>query len=476
MEKKLDRRTFLKLGAGAGAAAFLAACAPTATEAPPAQTGGEEATAVPTSTPRPPTPEPTPIPTAPPKQIGEGANEIVVWYQDWDGANRIMNFVTPLFVEDYPDVSVNLQAIGYTDLFNKMLPAIASGTEGDVMMMYTDWVVGTDVRQVFLDITEPAGGLAYWQEMIFPAAFTAIDVPEGKVFYLPWLAGIRGGAMTVNMDHCEEAGIDYLNFGSFEEVVEAGKAMTQRTADGKISRSGYSPRSSQYQLLWSLIWQLGGNMFDKETGVWSHATDEGEAAAQIIYDLYWKEEVCDFELFTSEYEAVSQQLVSIWGDGAWTMSAQTDVAGVACDNIVTPFLANAVEQVLYPQHAAGWGLSRRLSDDADKLDAALAYALLIVGADACLQALDFYSGVMMSKPLYDDPRIEEVKFGIPSKRVALGMWPVARYTQDHVANQAPAAEEFDLAMRNEKSIPEALAAMDAYLQEQEDEARERIGM
>ena len=75
-------------------------------------------------------------------------------------------------------------------LLNKMLPSIASGTEGDVMMMYTDWVVATDITRVFLDITDAAGGAAALEEKMWPAAFQAVEVPGNKVYYLPWLAGI----------------------------------------------------------------------------------------------------------------------------------------------------------------------------------------------------------------------------------------------------------------------------------------------
>jgi len=467
-KQKLSRRSFLRLSAGMGAATLLSACvAGTAPEAGQQETGAEAAT-VPE--------EPTPVPTAAPRIYGEGGTEVVVWYQDWDGANRIMNSITPTFSEEHEELTVNLQAIGYGDLFAKMLPSIAAGTEGDIMMMYTDWIVGTDVTQVFLDLTDVAGGASFWEERMWPAAFTAISTPGNKIFYLPWLAGIRGAAMTVNQDHLAEQSIDYLNFQTFEEVVEAGRALTQTNADGKITRSGYSPRSSQYQLLWGFIWQLGGDFYDKETGQWSHSTPEGEAAAEIILDVYTGAKTVDFELFTNEYEAVSQQLVSIWGDGAWTASVQNDVAEVPADNIVTPLLADAVDEVLYPQHQAGWGLSRRLSDEPEKLEAAIEYALALVGPDALIQAFDFYSGVCMTKAVYEDPRIEDVKYGQISKRVAEGMWPIARYTQDRVANHGPASTELDRAMRQEISIQEALANMDEYLQGQEDEARERIGL
>jgi len=467
--KRMTRRSFVTLSGMSLVGAALAACAPAPTAAPGAPEEEKPATATPA-------PSPTPAPTAPPRIYGEGEIEIVVWYQDWDGANRIMGWAAPRFAEEHPEVTVNLQAIGYGDLLSKLLPSIAAGTEGDVMNMYTDWVVATDVRQVFLDITEAAGGYAVWKERMWPAALSTIDMPEGKVFYLPWLAGIRGAALTVNTDHLAEKDLDYLNFGTFEDVVEAGVALTEKSADGKITRAGYSPRSSQYQLLWSLIWQLGGDFYDKETGKWSHNTTEGKEAAQIIYDLYWKHQTCDFELFTSEFEAVSQQLVSIWGDGAWTAGVQTDVAEVPCDNIVTPKLANAVDYVLYPQHIAGFGLSKRLADNRDKLQAALDFALLLVSPDALIQAFDFYSGVCMTKAVYEDPRIEDVKYGLMSKRVATGMWPIARYPQDHVAQHGPASTELDRAMRQEISIEEALVNMDTYLQEQEDQARERIGI
>jgi ABC-type glycerol-3-phosphate transport system substrate-binding protein len=320
----LNRRDFLKLSGLALTAGTMAACAaPVAPAAAPAASG-DTAAAAPST---------------------EGTS-VVVWYQDWDGGNRIMNWVKPEFEKTSEGVTVDLQAIGYDDLLAKMLPSIAAGTEGDVMMMYTDWVVATDISQVFLDITDAAGGAASLEEKMWPSAFQAVEAPGGKVFYLPWLAGLRGAAHSVNTDHMAEKGIDYMAFASYEELVDAGVQLTERDAAGKITRAGYSIRSSQYQQLWSLIWQLGGNFFDKESGIWSHSSPEGEAAAQILFDIYWTHQTCDFDLFTVEFEAVSQKLVSTWADGAWTAAVQTDVAQVPTDNIVTPMLANAVEKVL----------------------------------------------------------------------------------------------------------------------------------
>ena len=476
--KRMSRRDLLRLTGVGAAGLVLAACGPTPTPAAEPTKAEEAATAAPeaTSTPLPAVEVPPTNTPVPPRLFGQGKMEIVVWYQDWEGATKVMTALTPGFIETHPDATVNLQAIGYGDLMAKTLPAIAAGTEGDVLMGYTNWVVGTDVSQVYLDLTDAVGGAKTLGEQMWESALSVTDMPEGKVFYFPWTAGIRGACLTVNQDHMKEQDIDYLNFQSWEEVIEAGKAVTQKNADGKITRAGFSPTSSNGVFLFSLIWQLGGKFYDKESGKWSLNSPEGEEAAQMLYDIYWKHQTCDWELFTSEFQAVSQKLVSIWGDGAWTAGFQIDSAGVPADNIVCPVLQNATEKVLYPDHIGIWALSRQLKNNQDKMKVALDYAFLMVSPEALFSVFDIYSGVCMTKAVYESPEIEKVKYGPMSKRVATGMWPIARYPQDHVANYGPAYTELSLAMRKETSIKEALAAMDTYMQSQEDEARERIGI
>jgi hypothetical protein len=95
-EQALSRRQFLKLGALAAGTGVLAACV--APSGAPASTGAESAPA------------------------GDGAVNVVVWYQDWDGANRIMNAAQEARTESNPNVTIELTPIGYSDLFAKLLP------------------------------------------------------------------------------------------------------------------------------------------------------------------------------------------------------------------------------------------------------------------------------------------------------------------------------------------------------------------
>jgi hypothetical protein len=97
----------------------------------------------------------------------------------------------------------------------------------------------------------------------------------------------------------------------------------------------------------------------------------------------------------------------------------------------------------------------------------------VVGPDATIQAFDSYSGICMSREVYEDPRIDDVAYGPMSKRIATGMWPRGRYNGDRVADMGPARAELDRALRGEISAQDALSNMDAYCQGEEDAARQR---
>ncbi|MEM7133884.1 MAG: extracellular solute-binding protein [Chloroflexota bacterium] len=437
----LSRRQFLKASAGVSVAALFAACAPAGT-APTTDTASSDE-----------------------------AIELEVWHQDWSGANQVMDLLGPRFEEANPNATVNFARIGYSDLQTKIFPAVAAGTEADVMMMYTNWVVATDISQVFLDITDLSGGLSVLEEKTWPVAFQAISVPEGKVFYLPWACGANGCAYTVQTEQYAEAGIDYTAFANYEEFVEAAVALTQIDDDGKITRAGFAPQIDS-SFLFGQIWQLGGEFFDRETGQWSLSSEEGEAAAQLVHDLYHVHKVNDFELYTNVGDAMGAGLVSTLSNGAWAGSWMGE-SGVPADNIVAPLFADGVEEVMYPGHFAGWGLSKQLADSA-KLAAAFEFAELMVSPDGFIAMMDGYSGISPSKEVYSDPSHAETKYGDMSKRVADIVWSIGRYTQDHIADFSPFNAEFDRAIREEITIPEALANMDEYLNEQEALARERI--
>jgi ABC-type glycerol-3-phosphate transport system substrate-binding protein len=458
MTRSWNRRTMLKTAAGASAATLLAANRH-ATRGVRAQ-------------------EPTPEPTPTPVSLGEGDIAVTMWVQDFGPTIEFFQKAAETYIAGAPNVQVTVQAVSYDDLLAKMLPSVAAGNEADIMMGYTDWYVATDISRLFLPLDEYMGGRAALEASLFPATLTTLALPEDKVFYVPFAAGIRAAATTVNAQQYAEAGIDYLTFATWDDLVAAGQELTL-TEGGRITRAGLSPATGQLTLLKSWIWQMGGEFYNEETGEWTFSTPEGEAGAQRLYDLFWGETpTSSYDLISidNEYTSFEQGRVSTDLNGAWAVSShEAVVPELDADAFPTPLLAGAEVDVFYPEHLAVATLSRRLADDEGKRQHCVGIVQEMFKPDALLELTDIYSGTLCSQEVYADPRIMETKYGPLSKRIAEGTWPRARFPRDHVANPAPALTELDRGMRQEIPITEALANIDQYLNDQERQARERIG-
>jgi ABC-type glycerol-3-phosphate transport system substrate-binding protein len=443
------------------------AAAPTPTAAAAAQPTATPAVAAaaPTS---------TPAPTATPLVVGKGNLSMTMWVQDFKPAVDMFERVAKAQVERAGNLTVTVQPIPYPDLLAKVLPSVAAGTEADVLMGYTDWYVATDVSKLFLPLDDIMGGRKSLEKDVFPTALTALEIPGGKVYYVPWAAGIRAAVATVNVNHYKEENLDYTQFKTFEEFIEAGRRLTKRQGE-KITRAGLSPLNGALSLVKGWIWQTGGEFYHKDTGKWTFSTPEGEAAAQIVHDLIWKHKTVSYDLFPNEYQGFTQQLVSTQFDGAWTAGVQEAAnKELKVDAVPTPKLQNAREDVVYPEHMGVITLSRRLAQDGTKQKHGAEMLAEFLKPETLLALTETYSGSLMSKLLYEDPRVLKTKYGPLSKRVAEGTWPRTRYTQDHVANPGPGSQELDRGLRNQIPIKEALANMDRYFNEQESQARERL--
>lgn len=456
MPIRMSRRAFLQVSGLAGIGLLAACAAPAAGPAPVVEA---EATAV-----------PTPAAIA----VGSGDVELTMWVQDFGPVVQAFEDAATQYAEAQGNVSVTVQPVPYADLQAKMLPAVAAGTEADIVMGYTSWYLATDISRVWLQLDDFFGGRAALEEIVFPSAMNLIDTPNGAAYYLPYLSGLDGIVTTVNVNHYKEAGIDYLALATFEELVEAGKTLTQFEGD-TLTRAGLSMIDTAYFSLMTLIYQKGGNFFDLETGVWSFNTEEGAAALQLLHDLIWVDKTAAFGVYDSDGEGFLQNKVSSHCNGAYTIaSSESQVPELDADGIPLPPLADAVENVVSPYNIAVVTLSRRLADSGDKLDASVGVVGNLFSADALLAITEVYSGALASQSLYSDPRIEQTKYGPLSKRIAEATWGRARYPQGRVASPAPAMQEVDRALRQEITIQEALANLDAYHNEQESQVRERL--
>ncbi len=466
MDTRTSRRMFLRTLAGSSAVSMLlAACGGTPTA--PSAAGGATANAG---------SEPTAVPTPTPIVVGEGDLELTMWVQDFGPMVNAFQTAAQGYAQQVGNLKVTVQSLPYDDLQAKVIPAVAAGNEADLIMGYTNWYVATDISKLFLPLDESFGGRAEIERTIFPSAMNALNTPEDKVFYLPYLTGLNGASLTLNAGHYAEQGIDYTKFTSFEEFYDAAKTVTVREGD-TVKRAGLSIWETALTVLKTWIWQLGGEFYNRETGVWQLSSPQGEDALTRLQNIYQKDKLSSLDIANREYESFVQGTLSTHLQGAWTLGVvSTTNPDMKLDVVPTPKLADATSDVVYPDHTSVVTLSRRLSQDDKRREAAIGLAKTLVSPDALIAVTDAYSGSLMSKPLYEDSRIGQTKFGTVSKRISESVWSRARFPQDRVANPAPALTELKRALSGEISVKDALTNADAYLNEQEKQARERLGL
>lgn len=420
--------------------------------------------------------DPTPAPTPAPVSVGESGTEITMWVQDFGPAVDAFSFAAQSYIDAGNDVKVTVQPIAFADLLAKMLPSIAAGTEADIMMGYTNWYVATDVSKLFLNMEGLVGTQAELEQSLFPPTLQAIDMPEGSIYYLPWLAGANGCITGYNGELWGAKGLDPTTVATWEDLVTAGQELTVMDGD-TMSVAGLSLMTPMLTLIKNWIWQVGGEFYNGETGEWTLNTEQGQAALQNIVNASIGDKPTmsyDISNIDNEYDVWLQGKIATQQMGAWTVGTAPDE--LKADGMPLPPLSNATVDVVYPEHIGVITLSRRLADDDAKLQHCLGIAKQLISADALIEVTNSYTGLICAQDVYNDPRIEETKFGAVSKRLAEATWPRSKWPKDHIANPMPASQELDRAARGEISVSEALANADDYLNTQEKEARERLGL
>ncbi|MEZ4505734.1 MAG: extracellular solute-binding protein [Thermomicrobiales bacterium] len=420
--------------------------------------------------------DPTAVPTPAPVSVGESGTEITMWVQDFGPAIEAFRVAAQNYIDAGNDVKVTVQPIAFADLLAKMLPSIAAGTEADIMMGYTDWYVATDVSKLFLNLEGLIGTQEELEASLFPQTLQTIDMPEGTIYYLPWLAGANGVITGYNGAIWADKGMDPTTITTWDDLVAAGQELTVMDGD-TMTVAGLSLMTPMLTLIKNWIWQMGADFYDGETGAWSLNTEAGQASLQMIVDAAQGEkptmsyDLCDM---VNEYDVWLTGKIATQQMGAWTVGTAPDE--LQANAMALPKLANAATDVVYPAHIGVITLSRRLADDDTKLQHCLGIAKQLISADALIDVTNSYTGLICVQDVYNDPRIEETKFGAISKRLAETTWPRSQWPKDHIANPMPASQELDRAVRGEISVSDALANADEYLNTQEKEARERLGL
>lgn len=268
MQEGLSRRTFLRLSALAAAGVAVASCAVPAAPAGSGESGAPAAQPV----------------------------DLEFWsmnYGDAEEWNQIFADFAAQFREESGGINVTMEVINWAQSRDTYL-LVASGGEhpdaADMFWLYSHVQLGkgeygpmpiTDYKELYWpDLEErfyaPALADVFWQ---------------GEFYGIPWRGDIR--PMLYRTDFLEEAGFSEPP-KTWSDLVEYGKALTQRDANNNVTRYGIDFNISGAQPaqgLLPLVWQAGGEFMSEDGMTATIDTPEVQEALQFVYDAMWTHQI-----------------------------------------------------------------------------------------------------------------------------------------------------------------------------------------
>ena len=184
------------------------------------------------------------------------AIDLTVWA--WGTYPSRLEQILPDFEAEHPDINVSIESVGWSDMNVKMLAAMAAGTGGPDLSIVNS---GTHVTQFahfggLKDVTkyiEPVKD-EYTQGALNGASY------NGRFYAVP--ADVGPYVMFYRKDIFDEAGVDVSDIVTWQDYIEAGKIIKEKTGVPMVPW----PREMYEISNWfwdSMMRMSGGNIFDK---------------------------------------------------------------------------------------------------------------------------------------------------------------------------------------------------------------------
>lgn len=205
----------------------------------------------------------------------ELSGEITVW--SWDVGAVALERLAADFEKANEGTTVNVVDVGYDNAYDKMAVGFQAGTGlPDVVTIETEQSAGyiTQFPKGMLDLSPVLGD----QESDFdPFKWAAGSDKNGALRIAPWDSGTV--ALYYRTDIIEEAGVDIAGADTWDELIELGKVVKEKTGHTLISVDLSS--NGTFQML---LQQLGQGLFD-ENGDITLASPEAERVLTMLRDL-----------------------------------------------------------------------------------------------------------------------------------------------------------------------------------------------
>ncbi len=412
--------------------------------------------------------------------------QLELWYQDWDPLTTVYQGLKQAVEAAQPNIQIKLTKLPYADLLAKILPSVAAGTEPELMMVYSSWLVGSDIPTLFTPVAPDIMTAADAQALFYQQALSE-GLRGDNLYYLPFLNGMGGSTFTYNVNHLKDAGIDPASIKTWDDLVQAGKELVQWDGDN-LKRAGvaFSPYMSSAWV--TGIRQLGGEYFDPATGKFNLTSPEALQSLKNIDDMLKVYKLDDILKEAPDHNTMDtawggsggfpQGLSSITNFGSWIVSGDpTANPGLEVGIFATPKMGDATDEIEL-SHNAVHVLSRKLADDPAKAAAAKFFVSQFKNPATFLPLVDIYGGSVIIPSVARDPSVTDHRWGSIQQQYDQLVWPRAVFEQHHIPdwNITGAWQYLYRVFKDSEPMDTVLKELEDNANQLEQDARDKLGL
>jgi ABC-type glycerol-3-phosphate transport system substrate-binding protein len=221
------------------------------------------------------------------------------------------------FHEQVPPTTVDQQKVVFGDNYEKLTAAVAAGTAPDIAPIWSGLLAQFASQGAILSLDQ-YGARAVARDL-FPAVVEYVQY-QGKLWGLPYSMSPR--FYVYNTTLFAAAGIGAAP-RTWDALAEAGRKLTTPQVGGFSTPTSGEGLVDHFSLL---LWQGGGDFFDKSTTRATFAGPEGQAALQFLVDVARKYRLLPPAGATDERTTFLQGGSASYIDGPWIFDERNRVA------------------------------------------------------------------------------------------------------------------------------------------------------
>lgn len=341
--------------------------------------------------------------------VSSAVAQVEITYWQYDFASRVdaMDQLIEKFNAENPDIVVTQEVPAAYDGYPQAVAAAATaGTGPELVQLFYGWV-GPWQRAGYIEPVPQEHISHDWIQEFFIPSIEAVKI-DGEYYGLP--TSVRALALFYNKDHFQEAGLDPENPPTtWDEFIEAGKALTQRSGS-RWEQAGYgiAVNGQDHHLVRTVLMnQLGTPPYSADNTEVLYGNDIGAEA--IDFYTSWQLEhgigVAELNPGTNGYRDGFRgfENISMIIDGSFALG---DVRSVDFNWGVTeiPTFDNGVQS----NFGSYWmnGFTARAYDSPEKLEAASRFMEFITSEEAQLLWLDIVGELPAGQATLDNPELE----------------------------------------------------------------------